>query len=68
MRFKELREKYSSKGEVVFNKKINRVPVKIEMLGPKEFCVYVEGEKLDTYKTQKEAESSAQAFIKELKQ
>ena len=66
--FKELKEKLDRKptGEVVFNKKLGRVPVKItkEKAG---FVVYIDGDRLDAYKTQKEAERMAAEFVKQYK-
>ena len=66
--FKELKEKLDRKptGEVVFNKKLGRVPVKIhkEKNG---FVVYIDGDRLDAYKTQKEAERMAKEFVKQYK-
>jgi hypothetical protein len=63
--FGQLREKYKPKGKVVFNKKIGKVPVQI-VKEPKGFCVYIDGDKLDVFKTQKEAEKTAQTVVKEL--
>ncbi len=56
--FKDLREK------VVYNKKISRIPVKIEKKSNK-FIAYVDGDKLDTYTSQKEAEKMAAEFVKQ---
>lgn len=53
-------------GKMVFNKKISRVPVMIH----KErnvFVVYIDGDRLDAYKSQKEAERMAKEFIKQYK-
>jgi hypothetical protein len=58
--FKDFRE------SVVYNKKINRVPVKIEKKLNK-FIAYVDGDKLDTYSSQKEAEKMAAEFVKQYK-
>tara|TARA_B100001939_G_C16934881_1_gene615583 strand:- start:595 stop:783 length:189 start_codon:yes stop_codon:yes gene_type:complete len=58
--FKDIREK------TVYNKKINRVPVKIEKKSNK-FIAYVDGDKLDTYTSQKEAEKMAAEFVKQYK-
>jgi predicted transcriptional regulator len=51
---------------MVMNKKINRVPVMIhkEKSG---FVVYIDGDRLDDYKTQKEAEKMAVQFVKQYK-
>ena len=66
--FKDIRELAGRKpiGDVVFNKKINRIPVKIH----KErnvFVVYIDGDRLDSYKTQREAERMAKEFVKQYK-
>jgi len=66
--FTQLREKLQRRpsGQEVFNKKIDRIPVKIhkERAG---FVVYIDGDRLDAYKTQKEAEKMAQQFVKTYK-
>lgn len=66
--FKELKEKLNRQpsGEVVYNKKLNKVPVKIhkEKAG---FVVYIDGDRLDAYKTQREAEKMAAEFVKQYK-
>lgn len=66
--FKTLREKIGKhkSGKVVFDNKIDRVPVIIhkEVNG---FVVYIDGDKLDTYKSQAEAEKMAKEFIKQYK-
>lgn len=64
--FQNIREAVKSKGKVVFDKKIDRVPVRIEQ-DAKGFRLYIDGDMLDTFKTQKEAEKTAQTVIKELK-
>ena len=66
--FKYIRELAGRKpiGDIVFNKKINRIPVKIH----KErnvFVVYIDGDRLDSYKTQREAERMAKEFVKQYK-
>jgi len=56
-------------GEVVFNKKVNRIPVKIvkdDKLGNMPFVVYIDGDRLDAFKSQKDAEKSAMKVVKEL--
>ena len=64
----QLREKLQRRpsGQEVFNKKIDRIPVKIhkEKAG---FVVYIDGDRLDAYKSQKEAEKMAQQFVKTYK-
>lgn len=66
--FTQLREKLQRRpsGQEVFNKKIDRILVKInkERAG---FVVYIDGDRLDAYKTQKEAEKMAQQFVKTYK-
>ena len=66
--FKHLREKLGRHptGEMVFNKKIDKIPVMIhkEKSG---FVVYLDGDKLDSYKTQREAEKMAKEFVKTYK-
>ena len=34
---------------------------------PKGFCVYIDGDKLDVYKSQKEAEKAGMTFLKQYK-
>lgn len=58
--FEQLRE------QTVYNKKIKNVPVKIEKKGNK-FVAYVDGDMLDTYSSQKEAEKMAAEFVKQYK-
>ena len=66
--FKQLREKLNRQpsGQNVFDKKIDRVPVKInkEKAG---FVVYIDGDRLDAYKNQREAEKMAKQFVKTYK-
>lgn len=66
--FRQLREKLNRQpsGQMVFNKKMDRIPVSIhkEKLG---FVVYIDGDRLDAYKTQKEAEKMAKQFVKTYK-
>ena len=64
--FSSLRES-TSKGKVVFKKKINRIDVVIyKDNGRLPFVVYIDGDKLDAFKNQKDAEKSATETIKEL--
>ena len=62
--FTELRNKKLT-GKVVFDKRIRRVPVKI-VKGAKGFTAYVDGDKLDTYRSEREAKRSTETAIKEL--
>ena len=66
--FLKLRELTGRKpqGKVVFDKKIQRIPVKIhkERTG---FVAYVDGDRLDVYRSQREAEKAANEVIKQYK-
>jgi len=66
--FLQLREKLARhpSGQMVFNKKLDRIPVMIhkEKAG---FVVYIDGDRLDSYKTQREAEKMAKQFVKTYK-
>ena len=64
--FSSLREA-TSKGKVVFKKKINRVDVVIyKETGRLPFVAYVDGDKLDAFRSQKDAELAAKETIKAL--
>ena len=66
--FKLIRELAGRKpsGQVIMNTKIDRIPVKItkEM---NRFVVYIDGDRLDAYRNQKEAEKMAKEFVKQYK-
>ena len=66
--FVQLREKLGRRpsGQMVYNKKIKNIPVMIhkEKSG---FVVYIDGDRLDAYKTQRKAEKTAQQFVKSYK-
>jgi hypothetical protein len=66
--FKSLRELAGRKpsGQVIMNKKIDKVPVKItkEM---NRFVVYIDNDRLDAYRSQREAEKMAKEFVKQYK-
>jgi len=66
--FSQLRELTGRKtiGKPVFDKKINRIPVKIHK-EKNMFVVYIDGDRLDAYKSQAEAEKSAKEFMKQYK-
>ena len=51
-------------GQHVFDKKVNRHTVMVHK-DNKGFSVYIDGDKLDTFKNQKEAEKAGIAFAKE---
>ena len=66
--FKQLRELTGRKpgGQVVLNKKIDRIPVKITKELNK-FVVYIDGDRLDAYRTKQQAEKMAKEFVKQYK-
>ena len=66
--FGKLKEKVGKRSstEVVFNKRINRVPVTIHKQAS-EYVVIIDGDKLDSYGTQKEAEKMAKEFVRQYK-
>jgi len=66
--FGSIREKISTgkSGTIVFDKKIDRIPVVIHK-DKSGFVVYIDGDKLDAYKTQPQAEKMAKEFIKQYK-
>jgi hypothetical protein len=65
--FKSIREKKKMPpGQHVFDKKVGKVQVMVHK-DSKGFSVFIDGEKLETYKTQKEAEKMGLAFAKEYK-
>ena len=53
-------------GEMVFNKKIGGVSAMIHK-EKNVFVVYIDGDRLDNYKTQREAERMAKEFVKQYK-
>jgi len=66
--FRNIRELAGRKpsGEMVFNKKISGLPVMIHK-EKNVFVVYIDGDRLDDYKSQKEAEKMAKEFVKQYK-
>jgi predicted transcriptional regulator len=66
--FSELRELTGRKpeGQVVVNKKLGRIQVMVykERNG---FVAYIDGDRLDRYRTKQEAEKAATEFIKVIK-
>jgi hypothetical protein len=60
--FKHLRE---SKDKIVFNKKMSKYPVVITKTD-KGFHLSIDGDSVDTFKSQKEAESTAKQVLKDL--
>lgn len=66
--FKSLRELAGRKpsGQVIMNKKIDKIPVKITKEMNK-FVVYIDNDRLDAYRSQREAEKMAKEFVKQYK-
>lgn len=64
--FLQLREKKSSMppGDHVFDKKVNKHKVMVHK-DKRGFTVYIDGDKLDTFKNQKQAEKAGIEFAKE---
>ncbi len=60
--FQQIRE---SKDKVVFNKKMSKYPVVITKTA-KGFHLTIDGDSVDTFKSQKEAESTAKQVLKDL--
>lgn len=64
--FTQIREaKVMPKGDHVFDQRVGKVKVMIHK-DTKGFTVYIDGDKLDTYRSQKEAEKVGIAFAKEM--
>ena len=64
--FKSIREKKKMlPGDHVFSKKINKHTVMVHK-DKKGFTTYIDGDKLDSYRSQKEAENMGVAFAKEM--
>jgi hypothetical protein len=61
--FSELREKKSPKGEVVFNKKMGKYPVKI-FKDEKGYMAFIDGDLLDTYRSESDAKKGIQTALK----
>ena len=71
-KFSDLREAYINKKlqneKTLFNKKLRGIPVKISSYtdkGRKYFCLYIDGDKLDVYKSEREAMKTANEFVKQ---
>ena len=66
--FKSLRELAGRKpsGQIIMNKKIDKIPVKITKEMNK-FVVYIDNDRLDAYRSQREAEKMAKEFVKQYK-
>ena len=61
----ELRRKMPP-GDHVSEFKVDRIPIMVHKDRGK-FIAYVDGDKLDAYRTQKEAEKAATVFVKQFK-
>jgi len=64
IKFKDIR-RIGKAGEVVFDKRINRIPVKIIKIDDT-YAAYVDGDYLDHYKSLSQAKTSINTTIKEL--
>ena len=66
--FVELRELVGRKaiGPRVFSKRINRIPMTIHNEMGK-FVVYIDGDRLDAYRSKREAEKAGMTFMKQYK-
>ena len=62
--FSELREK-KTQGEVVYDKKINRISTKV-LKDRKGYTAYIDGDKLDTFRSENDAKKAITMAIKEL--
>tara|TARA_B100000519_G_C14155632_1_gene396733 strand:+ start:60 stop:284 length:225 start_codon:yes stop_codon:yes gene_type:complete len=66
--FQKLRNATSKKEKIVSKKRINNIPVQVSNFidkGIKKYGLYIDGDKLDNYKSEKEAMLSANEFIKQ---
>ena len=64
--FRSIREKKMPAGKHVFQKCVNGHSVMVHK-DNKGFSVYIDGDKLDTFRNQKEAEKAGMEFAKEFK-
>ena len=66
--FDQIRESLGRKpkGKLVVNKKIGRIQIMVYK-EPKGFAAYVDGDRLDVYKSKGEAEKAASEMVKVLK-
>jgi hypothetical protein len=62
--FSELRQR-KAKGEVVWSKKYRRIKTEIQKTA-KGFVAYIDGDMLDTFRSQRDAQKSIETAIKEL--
>jgi len=66
--FVQIRELAGRKprGQVVFDKRVKPMPVKI-LKDMGKYVGYIDGDRLDAYKSQKEAEKAIMTFLKQYK-
>jgi hypothetical protein len=64
--FRSIREKKMPAGQHVSQKRVNGHSVMVHK-DNKGFSVYIDGDKLDTFRNQKEAEKAGMEFAKEFK-
>ena len=70
--FSEIRSKTSKEGETVFKKKIKRIQVEIikrpDVKGSNNlpFVAFVDGDRLDSFKSMKDAVKASETIIREL--
>ena len=70
--FSEIRSKTSKEGETVFKKKIKRIQVEIikrpDVKGSSNlpFVAFVDGDRLDSFKSLKDAQKASETIIREL--
>lgn len=63
--FSEIRKNNKIEGQTVFSKVVKKHKVMISKTD-KGFTVYIDGDKLDTYRSQREAEKMGKTFAKEM--
>ena len=66
--FQKLRNATSKKEKIVSKKRINNIPVQVSNFidkGIKKYGLYIDGDKLDNYKSERDAMLSANEFIKQ---
>lgn len=64
--FTEIRHKGMPRGEHISDFKVNRIPVMVHKERGK-YVTYVDGDRLDAYRTQREAEKAGTQFVKQFK-
>lgn len=65
--FSEIRKKHAGpSGDAVLNKKLNGIKVQIFKDKGNSFVAWVDGDRLDSFKTKQDAEKAVKAVIREL--